>query len=265
MQISDMHLLLMYIIAVCLVIVFVLFLAALMLHIVRRQQQQQLQRRVEQQVREQAEAEARILQAEHTLTRISRELHDGVCQELAGLRFHLGHLSRNFEVAREPLQYTADTVTAILNRLRMMSHSIHGGFLQSTGFITFLHERLEQLNLAGSLQAVCAIEGPWPQLHPQSELALIRIVAELIQNTVRHAEATRMHIQIDCSEQQICIRVGDNGKGFTYSGAGRQQGLGIRFITEYAASIHAEMLLDTAPGRGTTCSIICPVAVPPSL
>jgi two-component system NarL family sensor kinase len=259
MQTSDMALLSIYIIALFIVFVFVLFMAALMVSMVRRQRHDELQRQVEEQARVQAMIQATVMETEKTLTRISHELHNGICEQLLGHNFQLKQLAKSFPSVREPLERAAGTAEAILNQTRALSHNKNSAHMQAIGFLKYLQNRVEELNGDADLKLEYAVQGSFPKLVPETELALIRIVGELILNTRKHAQATHMYVQVDCTDEELHIQIRDNGKGFDMEACGSQAGLGMSSIADYVASIHAEWRLDAAPGKGTTCTIKCPV------
>jgi len=86
-------------------------------------------------------------------------------------------------------------------------------------------------------------------------LFIYRIFQEAIQNIIRHAEATEVAIELSETEQLYCLRVRDNGKGFDMVNNGGKNGLGVRSMAQRAMLIGAEILTETAPGRGTTITL----------
>jgi two-component system, NarL family, sensor histidine kinase UhpB len=104
------------------------------------------------------------------------------------------------------------------------------------------------------------VSGSERRLGPETELALYRMAQEALNNIVRHAQAQQAWVDIRFEHDTLTLRVKDNGKGFlrsALSGDLVQKGhFGLLGLQERAELIHAQLQVDTAPGKGTTVSVI---------
>jgi len=121
-----------------------------------------------------------------------------------------------------------------------------------TAGIEFL---VEQIQKTGKYQIQWKGSGLTMHINPNHALFIYRIFQEAIQNIIRHAEATEVIIELSETDQMYCLRVSDNGKGFDMGSKQGKNGLGVRSMAQRAMLIGAEILTDTAPGRGTTITL----------
>jgi signal transduction histidine kinase len=90
---------------------------------------------------------------------------------------------------------------------------------------------------------------------------LYRILQEAIHNIVKHAHATQVTLVLDCSENQICLEVTDNGIGFdplaAYPGH-----LGLQSMRERAIQCQGRIQIDSSPARGTKIQFVISLMTP---
>ena len=97
------------------------------------------------------------------------------------------------------------------------------------------------------------------RLDPKIELAVYRCITELINNTLKHAEATKISLDIGRKEGKLTIRYTDNGKGFTTSSSGKRVGQGIPNITNRVESFGGTLLVVSSPNAGISVDITMPL------
>lgn len=91
-------------------------------------------------------------------------------------------------------------------------------------------------------------------------MSIYRIVLELINNIVKHAQANKVTVQLIKYPDYISLSVEDNGQGFDYEDALRQKkGIGLGNILSRVEYLRAKMNMDSVPGRGTTVIIDVPL------
>jgi signal transduction histidine kinase len=105
------------------------------------------------------------------------------------------------------------------------------------------------------------VKGTYRPVKRKIEDELLRIGQEAVVNAVRHAEATRIDVQLVYADRVVSLAVADDGRGFAPSpnGAGPEGHYGIRGMRERAGEIDAVMVLDSAPGNGTRLSVEAPL------
>jgi signal transduction histidine kinase len=88
---------------------------------------------------------------------------------------------------------------------------------------------------------------------------LCRLVGEALTNVHRHASATGVTITVETAPGEVCVRVRDNGVGFQPARVDQHQSFGLMGMHERARLIDAQVTIDTAPAKGTTVTIKCPL------
>lgn len=191
--------------------------------------------------------------------RIAGDLHDGVQQQLVMLRMHLGvakaRLQSDPDRADEIFGELGDETDAILGRLRETAQGIYPSILRDRG----LHGAL--FSLAGKAETaveVTARPDPLPRLDRDLEANAYFLVAEAVTNALKHAEPTRITIEVACSPTTLQILVADDGRGFD-TGSIRSQG-GLSNLRDRAAAIGGHVTVRSRPGGGTSVTATVPLA-----
>lgn len=191
---------------------------------------------------------------EQTLTHISREIHDNIGQVLSLARLQLHTLSVN--PSPEDIDYTDNLLEKAITDLRGLSHSLNTNSLKEYGFAASVKKVLEQFEHTGKFKTSFYDETDFTISDDQG-IILFRIIQEILNNIVKHAQATEITIRIEKPEEHTIISIADNGKGFnTAKLQSADSGLGIRNITERALIIGAKISLISQENHGTTVRII---------
>lgn len=169
--------------------------------------------------------------------RIARELHDGVAQSLAGLK-----LSIEFEQLKQiksaginnPLHENwANKVTEVQQEVRAISHDLMPIKLTQLGFKKAVEALFENHLNAASITPTVTIHS---EIKPNSptDVALYRIIQELIANTIKHSQASKVTCSISQYNHQIKVHYCDNGKGLKKES---NQGIGLINMKQRIESI----------------------------
>ena len=125
------------------------------------------------------------------------------------------------------------------------NHYVGRSFLQPSQLIRDFNVRVK-LNLAD-----CHCDLP-----PDVEYNLLRIAQEAILNAVKHSGARTLRVSLDSTEHHLQLSVKDDGAGFDDSDTAPVGHYGVIGMKERAAQIGAKLQVTTAPGRGTTVSVM---------
>lgn len=193
---------------------------------------------------------------ERERTRIARNLHDGVGSILSAARLNMDSLGRQvgqlpaIPAYRESLTLLKDATSEI----RETAHNLLPVILHEQG----LFEAVQAFCLKFSNNNKLGIEfqsyGEPSRFNHHFELMLYRTIQELINNVIRHAEATQVIVQLIFNDDMISIMVEDNGKGFDPSGIGQSGGLGINSLHSRMKAFQGKVDIDSSP-RGTSIHI----------
>jgi signal transduction histidine kinase len=251
----------------CLVAELVL-LSALLTERFRRALRQATEQRLRRLREHEATSRRLIAAQDEEREALARELHDALAPGLTAL--HLawqGRLVRQALAQAPPLLAEAHTQTeALLRQLRREVRALTQALLPSpTGTQPPLPEALalltETLSLAGEgphVECVCdaaAVGVPLP-----TQQAAYRIVAELLHNALRHAQAQRVRVEVHRLPAALHLLVADDGRGFEPHGPPpRSGGLGLRGVRARAGYPRGQVQVVSQPGQGTRVEVELPL------
>jgi signal transduction histidine kinase len=202
--------------------------------------------------------EAEVLRiSEMERLRFSMDLHDDICQRLAGLSMECQ--SRVAGGKDDPfLRELAAQIDETLKRTRRYAHDAFPMELDTLG----LREALGALCDMVNKETACRCAYAWNAgdtcfLNRAQEINICRIVQEALHNVVKHSLATEAAVEVFAGAEGLVIRIRDNGKGIANTGgqfrdaAGHhQEGLGLKSMQYRAHQAGAEYAFKTAEGEG---------------
>jgi signal transduction histidine kinase len=206
-----------------------------------------------------------ITSQEDERARIGRELHDGVCQELAAVGIDLSRLrqkSTNLasDEAQESLRALQSRIASVVDSIQTLSHDLHPYVLQQLGLEAALQAHCVEVN-RHLLEVTFRAEGMNCPLSQLVELSLFRITQEALRNAVRHGHARRAAVSLVRDVGHLTLTIADAGAGFDVSADNRQRGLGLVSMEERACLAQGRFSIESQPGEGTTIEVRVPVAV----
>ncbi len=204
------------------------------------------------------EAQSRAVMAaeEQERLRIAKELHDGVGQMLTAAKMNLEALQSVLDPtdkdARE-LYYRAFTLLRDSSvEIRSVSHSMMPDLLLKMGLVPAVKELVRKLN-GNRLQVDLLITGLERRAETSKESVIYRVLQELLGNVVKHAQATRVNVQLLQDGNQLTLMVEDDGIGFDTSNG--HTGVGMKSIASRVDLLQGQVYWDSQPGKGTTVTV----------
>ena len=194
---------------------------------------------------------ATIEAQEKERNRIAQDLHDEVGCVLSTLKLYVSQIQT--QETNENMTYLVDQSAGILDeaigKLRSISHELIPTALEKFGLITVLERMAEQVSKAGVLEMRLHYNKE-VRLPENSELHLYRIVNELVNNTIKHAQATEIELGLDFEDKDWRLEYKDDGKGLNQDSKGllaaRDGGLGLKTIASRAEMLNAELHVNEA-------------------
>jgi signal transduction histidine kinase len=136
--------------------------------------------------------------------------------------------------------------------MREISNDLLPNTLTRKGLIAAIKEAIGNMDKAGNLRIVFTHE-TLPDIRESAAINLYRIILEIIHNTVKHAHASELKIEIKSANGVLVILTRDDGKGFDYNNAaGEHSGLGLRNMLSRAEILGGEMFIESKSGKGTS-------------
>jgi len=144
-----------------------------------------------------------------------------------------------------------------MDEVRRISHDLSSGVLVNFGLLPALRELGQSISNGSSMQFDITAFGLQGKLEQSLEIQLYRIVQELIANTLKHANAQHISIDLTMNEGQLCLTYEDDGTGFNTGHTA--EGIGLQNINSRLEPYSGQLVIDSAPGRGSTFIIQLPI------
>jgi two-component system, NarL family, sensor kinase len=201
-------------------------------------------------------AEINTLEAERK--RIAGDLHDELGPMLSAIKLQINHLEPEDETETAVLEKSSKQIDNIIQRFREISYDLLPNTLVRKGFIKATHEYISKLKLLHPLEIDFNTNDF--SLMPEREVNLYRVIQEIMQNTIKHARATILHINIIKKDKSIFLQTKDDGIGFNYSEKSLEaKGVGLLSLQSRAQLLGGQLVVHTQPGSGTTFEIEIPL------
>ena len=190
--------------------------------------------------------------------RIARDLHDGLGPVLSAINHYFQAFLDSKPEHREAIQNRLQIVISeAIDEVSRISHNISPHVLEKHGLMTALNNLLAPL-MSNEKYDISFTSGFNERLDQKIELTVYRCITELINNTLKHAEATKISLDIARSDGKLAIRYSDNGKGFTAL-SGKGGGQGIPNITNRVESFGGALSFVSSPNAGILVDILIPL------
>lgn len=202
---------------------------------------------------------ARLLEAhEEERKRLARDIHDGICQSLAGLKLNLQMLSlrsaKDDKTPREEIDKLTLMTGAIIDDARRAAQDLRPSFLENKTLQEAVTWYAESFLAGSGIEFIIHTDrGPIREPATRTKDGLYRIVQEILSNVVKHARATRVELSMHNSGDQLVVVVTDNGVGFDQAEV--SSGLGLTTMSERAELLGGDCQVLSGPGKGTTVRI----------
>jgi signal transduction histidine kinase len=187
--------------------------------------------------------------------RLARELHDGVGQQLGGLKHRLEHLRG---APNAPgLQDTITIVDDTAREVRDLAHQLMPKTLSRLGLVPAVEDLLHKAFNATGTKVGLDHVGMEAGVPDSLATGLYRIVQELVGNIIKHAHATAVEVQLLRNKGHVVLIVQDNGRGLVRTEGA--VGLGLMNIADRARAMGGTFSIEGGPGRGTVATIRVPL------
>jgi PAS domain S-box-containing protein len=205
-----------------------------------------------------------ITSQEAERARIARDLHDGVCQEMASVTVDLSYLRHKIgELETGPFQELLHSVEQrsanVAETLRLLSHGLHPTVLHHIGLIAALQADCVEVERQYQMVVTLNLEDDVEPVPPLVALSLFRIAQEALRNAARHARAPHATVSISRDPMGLTLTVTDDGDGFDIEQVRQNGGLGLVSIEERARLVRGGATFHSHPGVGTIIVVRIPV------
>lgn len=195
--------------------------------------------------------------------RIGKDLHDGVGQLLSAARMNVANLENVF--LQQPVQQqtnfknAVDLIDESVKEVRAISHNMMPNMLIKSGLAKAVREFIDKIASTGKLKIELQTIGLDQRLNQNTENILFRVLQEIVNNIIKHAQASHVSIQLIRHDNEIVLMVEDNGVGFDVKKINTFDGIGLKNIQSRVEYLNGTVDFDSQPGKGTTVNIQVPV------
>ncbi|MFZ5920027.1 MAG: MASE3 domain-containing protein [Chloroflexota bacterium] len=189
---------------------------------------------------------------------IARELHDEAGQILTSMKLDLHLLLKNAsqpDLVFKKVSEMEDSVDEIQENLHRLASALRPASLDHLGLIAAIRQHVESVGEKQGIRVSFKSGELKKRLPPIVETVLYRIVQEAMTNIVRHANAARVDVLLTMQEDSLVMIIEDNGKGFSPENVPASGHLGLFGMRERAEMIGGKLLIESAPGHGTTVKV----------
>ena len=194
---------------------------------------------------------AEITTLEKERTRIASDLHDEIGPVLSSVKYRINSIDINSKEDQEQLDKVNQNIDQMMKQMKAISNDLMPITLLRKGLITATNEMISNFGTSSGL----AIHFKHPEtldLPHEKSVNLYRMLLEIIHNTIKHAKASILNIEIKHEHNKLVILTEDNGVGFNYNNTMLSNaGLGLRNLLSRAEVMGGEMFIESKLGKGT--------------
>ncbi len=192
---------------------------------------------------------------ENERKRIAEELHDGIIGDLSAIKLQISALDKNENSFPDQSSFKKinEMIDQSCSQVRQISHDLMPAAIEEFGLIESIKLLCKKLNFAHDSEFDFQVFGEYKPLSPLQETTIYRIIQELLNNTVKHAQAKHILIQLNLHKEEISISVEDDGNGFDVNAS--HAGIGLRNLQSRIKSLQAEFDIKSS-NIGTSVHIL---------
>jgi two-component system NarL family sensor kinase len=198
---------------------------------------------------------------ESTLKTIAQELHDNIGQVLSVVKLSLSILPiGKTDPAYESVQNCYAMLNKVIYDMADLTKSLHTDRIAQIGIVEAIRFELDNIRKSGLLKVDFSVSGDEQPVDEQKGIFLFRMFQEMLNNILKHAEATYVIVSIIYTiDNTFVLKVQDNGIGFNAEKKQAQvsssSGLGLKSLKNRAQLIGADVSIQSEPGKGTLIMI----------
>jgi PAS domain S-box-containing protein len=199
----------------------------------------------------------RLIEAhEEERTRVARELHDDINQQIALLSVGLDGLKQDLPASDDGMNRRFDEVREHLsdlgNEVQALSHRLHSSKLDYLGLESAAAGFCREFSALTNVEIDLHAESVPKDLPKEISICLFRVLQEALQNALKHSGSRHFEVSLRNGTNAIELTVHDSGVGFDPEEAANRHGLGLTSMKERLKLVDGQFVVDSNPHRGTT-------------
>ncbi|MBK7690491.1 MAG: sensor histidine kinase [Bacteroidetes bacterium] len=193
--------------------------------------------------------------------RIARDLHDGVAQTMTAAKMQLEHFidqTGNTMHVSDSLKNAFELIVDAAKEVRSISHSMIPNALLKSGLVAAVRDFVNRMGNE-KLKINLVVLGLNERLPEATETVIFRVLQELMNNIIKHANAKEITIQLIREADEFTMMVEDNGIGFDVQKMMDKQGMGLKNMSSRIEYLNGHIDFDSTLGRGSTVIVEIPL------
>jgi len=210
--------------------------------------------------------QAEITTLENERSRIASDLHDELGPLLSAIKMKLSSIETGSGEDEIIMNETSNHITDIIHRMREISNGLMPTTLIRKGLTFAIEEFIYTFSkIENAKEKISSLQINFkheniPELPKEKAINIYRMVQEIVHNTIKHAQASVLHIELNMADNNLILVTQDNGIGFNYQAAVNEiSGLGLRNLISRNDIMGGNFYIDSASEKGTTYTIEIPI------
>lgn len=191
--------------------------------------------------------------------KISTFLHDNISALLSSAGLHLNVFTSQQKTQPEEINKTKEILEEAHKQIRNLSHELMPALLVRFGLLYALEDLCEKTSNSRIKIAFNSLVKIKKRYNEDFEMKLYFIIAELINNIIKHSNATHASINAEETGTYLIIHINDDGSGFNTNQFETHEGFGINQIRARINNMKGEFIINSAPNKGTAIYLKVPL------
>ncbi len=201
---------------------------------------------------------SRIEIQEQALKNVSWELHDNIGQLLSTAVMQINIMGTTIDTqSSDSLQDVRKLVGDSLQEIRNLSKTLNHEVIENVGLEKSIRVELKRFEKLNFLTPTLTIKGEEGYIDPKDEIILYRIIQEFFSNTIKHAEASNLDVELEYTPEALRIKIQDDGVGFDMKSV--QANSGLLNMKSRASLVKAKLDYKSSPGKGVLLTLSYPM------
>jgi signal transduction histidine kinase len=200
---------------------------------------------------------------EEERSRLARELHDDLSQQIAAMSIGLSNLKRQLPAeqmeAREQSARIQQKLVQVAESIRRLSHELHPAVLEHSGLGAALRDYCSEFGLLTNIRVMCKTEGSFENVPASVALCIYRITQEALQNVAKHARVGEAEVELTRTDRLLTLTVSDRGAGMPANRSATPASLGLVSIKERTRLVKGTFRIQSRPDQGTVLRVSIPL------
>ena len=195
--------------------------------------------------------------------RIARDIHDEIGVLLTALKMDMAWLAQRLpqggSALHDKVQAMSDLLDTAGSSANNLVHNLRPAFLDCFGIVAAIEIEAKEFTKRTGIPCKITKSDDEIELRGEQSIALFRVFQEILNNTMKHAAAKQVKIEIRKTVNCVYLAVSDDGKGFDKTSRNKPLSFGLRNIQERIKHLGGDVRITSEPGKGTQIAVSLPL------